>query len=199
MPGGNRLKLKRQHNPKHVQVKIAKSQNKSESQEPAKEDVDLVEEAEKKEDGITAENESTVHISGNAIIDENGEKVEFEDEYGDDEEEEVVDGKYVVEAKTDEDYENGVVDEEEEDEDEDGEKDPLDMSDLKKNLPKKTVYLPSDGLDPEDELEYDPSAYDLLYRFTLDWPSLSFDFIKDNLGAMRETVWFFVCVCFYSM
>lgn len=188
MPGGNRLKLKRQHDPKHVQMKIAKSQAKPEKQEP-EQDVDLVEEAEKKESSITTENGSTVHISGNAIIDENGEKVEFEDEFGDDEEEEVVDGKYVVEAKTDEDYENGVADEEEEDEEEEeGGKDPLDMSELKKNLPKKTVYLPSDGLDPEDELEYDPSAYDLLYRFTLDWPSLSFDFIKDNLGATREAV-----------
>ena len=42
-----------------------------------------------------------------------------------------------------------------------------------------------DTLDEKEELEYDPSAYDCLHDFQLDWPSLSFDFLRDELGAQR--------------
>ena len=42
-----------------------------------------------------------------------------------------------------------------------------------------------DALDECEELEYDPSAYDCLHDFQLDWPSLSFDFLRDELGAQR--------------
>lgn len=38
-----------------------------------------------------------------------------------------------------------------------------------------------------EELEYDPTAYDCLHPFQLDWPCLSFDMIKDDLGAPRST------------
>jgi len=34
-------------------------------------------------------------------------------------------------------------------------------------------------------LEHDPSAYDLLHFFHVEWPCLSFDFIPDNLGMKR--------------
>ena len=37
-----------------------------------------------------------------------------------------------------------------------------------------------DALDEREELEYDPSAYDCLHDFQLDWPSLSFDFLRDE-------------------
>ena len=42
-----------------------------------------------------------------------------------------------------------------------------------------------DALDEREQLEYDPSAYDCLHDFQLDWPSLSFDFLRDELGAQR--------------
>ena len=157
------MKLKRQPQPKRVAIK-----------------------------GKKAEQEA----KGDVFIGDDGEHIEYEDEFGDDVEDEVVDGKYVTMAKTDEDYENGVIEEEDDEDDDNGEetkiegKESMDMSELKKNLPKKSVYLPTDGLDPDEDLEYDPSAYDLLYRFTLDWPSLSFDFIRDNLGSSREKVYY---------
>lgn len=44
------------------------------------------------------------------------------------------------------------------------------------------------GLDPlgeDEELDYDPTAYDCLHRFALEWPCLSFDLLRDNLGGPR--------------
>lgn len=46
------------------------------------------------------------------------------------------------------------------------------------------------GIDPiaeGEELDYDPTAYDCLHKFTLEWPCLSFDLIRDDLGAPRST------------
>ena len=46
------------------------------------------------------------------------------------------------------------------------------------------------GIDPigeDEELDYDPTAYDCLHRFMLDWPCLSFDIVKDDLGGPRST------------
>jgi ribosome assembly protein RRB1 len=46
------------------------------------------------------------------------------------------------------------------------------------------------GIDPvaeDEELDYDPTAYDCLHKFTLEWPCLSFDVIPDTLGAPRST------------
>mmetsp|Transcript_16703 Transcript_16703/g.30245 ORF Transcript_16703/g.30245 Transcript_16703/m.30245 type:complete len:476 (-) Transcript_16703:307-1734(-) len=51
-----------------------------------------------------------------------------------------------------------------------------------------TVWRP--GIDPigeDEELEYDPTAYDCFHKFQVDWPCLSFDFIKDGLGGPRST------------
>ncbi|KAI8473011.1 MAG: WD40-repeat-containing domain protein [Monoraphidium minutum] len=44
------------------------------------------------------------------------------------------------------------------------------------------------GLDPlgeDEELDYDPTAYDCLHRFALEWPCLSFDILRDGLGGPR--------------
>eukprot|EP00538_Stauroneis_constricta_P002199 CAMPEP_0119572882 /NCGR_PEP_ID=MMETSP1352-20130426/44846_1 /TAXON_ID=265584 /ORGANISM="Stauroneis constricta, Strain CCMP1120" /LENGTH=500 /DNA_ID=CAMNT_0007622569 /DNA_START=18 /DNA_END=1516 /DNA_ORIENTATION=+ len=38
----------------------------------------------------------------------------------------------------------------------------------------------------EQELEMDPNAYKMYHSLTPDWPSLSFDFIKDQLGESRQ-------------
>ncbi|KAF5826265.1 histone-binding protein RBBP4 or subunit C of CAF1 complex-domain-containing protein [Dunaliella salina] len=46
------------------------------------------------------------------------------------------------------------------------------------------------GIDPmgeDEELDYDPTAYDCLHKLQLDWPCLSFDYLKDELGAPRST------------
>lgn len=46
------------------------------------------------------------------------------------------------------------------------------------------------GLHPlgeDEELEFDPTAYDLLYPFQLEWPCLSFDILRDELGADRTS------------
>jgi len=50
----------------------------------------------------------------------------------------------------------------------------------------RQVWRP--GIDPladDEELDYDPTAYDCLHRFNLEWPCLSFDMVRDALGAPR--------------
>ncbi|KAF8065712.1 grwd1 [Scenedesmus sp. PABB004] len=46
------------------------------------------------------------------------------------------------------------------------------------------------GIDPvgeDEELDYDPTAYDCLHKFSLEWPCLSFDLLRDELGGPRST------------
>eukprot|EP00879_Flechtneria_rotunda_P014031 GHRR01014658.1.p1 GENE.GHRR01014658.1~~GHRR01014658.1.p1 ORF type:complete len:366 (+),score=106.34 GHRR01014658.1:218-1315(+) len=46
------------------------------------------------------------------------------------------------------------------------------------------------GIDPvgeDEELDYDPTAYDCLHKFSLEWPCLSFDIVRDDLGAPRSS------------
>eukprot|EP00878_Enallax_costatus_P033373 GHUV01036797.1.p1 GENE.GHUV01036797.1~~GHUV01036797.1.p1 ORF type:complete len:463 (+),score=125.34 GHUV01036797.1:104-1492(+) len=50
-----------------------------------------------------------------------------------------------------------------------------------------SVWRP--GIDPvaeDEELDYDPTAYDCLHKFTLEWPCLSFDIVRDDLGGPRS-------------
>jgi len=42
-----------------------------------------------------------------------------------------------------------------------------------------------DELEEDEELEYDSSAYILLHQLKMEWPCLSFDFVKDALGQER--------------
>lgn len=37
----------------------------------------------------------------------------------------------------------------------------------------------------KEKLEMDPSAYKMYHALTAEWPSLSFDFVRDNLGSVR--------------
>lgn len=41
------------------------------------------------------------------------------------------------------------------------------------------------GCSPEEKLEIDPRAYKMHHALTAEWPSLSFDFVKDTLGENR--------------
>lgn len=45
--------------------------------------------------------------------------------------------------------------------------------------------LSGQPLEPGQELEMDPSAYKMHHALTPDWPALSFDFIRDDLGEAR--------------
>lgn len=64
------------------------------------------------------------------------------------------------------------------------EAEPEDMQDDAQANPE--VWLPGRGEPAEGEaLQYDPTAYDCLTPFRLDWPCLSFDVLRDALGAPR--------------
>jgi hypothetical protein len=43
-------------------------------------------------------------------------------------------------------------------------------------------------LEDIEELEYDPSAYIMYHAMQTEWPCLSFDFLKDDLGDSRHRV-----------
>ena len=43
-----------------------------------------------------------------------------------------------------------------------------------------------DSMEADEELEYDPTAYDALHAWALEWPCLSFDIIRDELGDNRS-------------
>src|SRR3981189_394869 len=50
------------------------------------------------------------------------------------------------------------------------------------------VYLPSKPLDKDHVLMPDLSTYDMLHSMSVQWPFLSFDIIKDQLGDERRSV-----------
>ncbi len=51
---------------------------------------------------------------------------------------------------------------------------------------KPSVWVPGrDSLEEGEELDYDRTAYDCLSAFSLDWPALSFDLVRDALGDGR--------------
>ena len=50
------------------------------------------------------------------------------------------------------------------------------------------VYLPSKPMDKDQVLMPDLSTYDMLHTMSVQWPFLSFDIIKDQLGDERRNV-----------
>ena len=51
----------------------------------------------------------------------------------------------------------------------------------------KHVWRPGiDKIEEGEELEYDPSAYIMYHSLRTEWPCLSFDILKDNLGENRQ-------------
>jgi hypothetical protein len=51
----------------------------------------------------------------------------------------------------------------------------IDIHTSKKNPKEKKVYLGNEKLDKDEELIFDNSAYEMLHRATVEWPSLSID------------------------
>ncbi|KAJ1554523.1 histone acetyltransferase, partial [Cladochytrium tenue] len=49
------------------------------------------------------------------------------------------------------------------------------------------VYLPGQKLEEGEVLVPDNSVYEMLHQLHVEWPCLSFDFLKDNLGINRKT------------
>ena len=95
----------------------------------------------------------------------------------------VIDG-LVFEDPFEDEFEEEIIDEDDEDamgednNDEEGLDDP--------EMEKKEVWRPGiDKLNDGEELEYDPSAYIMYHSLKAEWPCLSFDFLKDNLGDSR--------------
>ncbi|RLN83209.1 hypothetical protein BBO99_00002316 [Phytophthora kernoviae] len=104
----------------------------------------------------------------------NDEDLVFEDPFGDDMEDEEM-----IESDGDEE----VVDTEATDKDVemDGEED--------SDKSVKKVFMPGvDKLQDDEVLDYDSSAYDMYYAMTAEWPSLSIDVVRDNLGASSNIV-----------
>uniref|UniRef100_K3X1A2 Glutamate-rich WD repeat-containing protein 1 n=1 Tax=Globisporangium ultimum (strain ATCC 200006 / CBS 805.95 / DAOM BR144) TaxID=431595 RepID=K3X1A2_GLOUD len=105
-----------------------------------------------------------------------GEDLVFEDPFGDDMEDEEM-----IESDDDDDEE--IIDGERNGDDEDMEGG-MDDEDEEKQV--KKVFMPGvDKLGEDEVLDYDSSAYDMYYAMTAEWPSLSFDIVRDNLGAVR--------------
>jgi ribosome assembly protein RRB1 len=50
------------------------------------------------------------------------------------------------------------------------------------------VYLPGQSLDKDQVLMPDLTTYDMLHSVSVQWPFLSIDVIKDQLGDERRNV-----------
>ncbi|CAN6468762.1 unnamed protein product [Victoria cruziana] len=61
-----------------------------------------------------------------------------------------------------------------------------DGSSTKSMVPAKVWRPGVDAMEEDEELQCDPSAYDCLHALTVDWPSLSFDILQDDLGLTRK-------------
>ena len=58
-----------------------------------------------------------------------------------------------------------------------------------KDFVQQKAYIPGmDELDAGDTLEYESSAYNMYHALTVEWPCLSFDVLRDNLGSGRTRV-----------
>lgn len=114
-------------------------------------------------------------------------EIEYEDPYEDDfdSEEEVFEAGDDVSADEDEEDEQ-EMDQDEQDVEMDGE-----QKKQKSKKPKVApgVYLPhrSEPLGENETLEPDMSTYDMLHRFNVKWPCLTFSVLEDDLGSERRS------------
>ncbi len=102
-------------------------------------------------------------------VDEDGEELEFEDEYGDEFEEEI------------------IADEEGEEGEEGMEIAASEMlgADGVHAEVEGRLWRAGDPLAADEKLDYDSSAYDMLHRLNWEDPCLTFSFVRDSLGEHR--------------
>lgn len=109
--------------------------------------------------------------------------LEFEDPFGDEFEEEDFDADQ---------YESDGNEDDEDDEVED--EMAIDKVDKQKKVSSKKSPNEDQMKDEEEEgaengeLEYDPTAYVMYHSVQMEWPCLSFDFIRDEYGDNRQRV-----------
>ncbi|KAJ1863789.1 Ribosome assembly protein rrb1 [Coemansia sp. RSA 2703] len=121
--------------------------------------------------GTSDQPERPVDKSRSMDVDGDAEMGEFEDAFEDEIEEEDI-----IEREEDSD---GVEMMDDNNDDDDDEEDEVAAE------KRRQVYLPGDLLEEGESLQVDNSAYHMLHSMSVDWPSLSFDFVPDNLGGPR--------------
>lgn len=133
---------------------------------------------------------------GDVAIEENQEDYDtdlvFEDPFGDQFEEEVIEDNNELDEE-DEEAEEARLNEEalrlQQEEDARDE-----AAAAAKNAPKQVWRPGVDKLEEGETLEYDPSAYVMYHSLRTEWPCLSFDILRDNLGDNRMRVRTIMCV-----
>lgn len=127
-------------------------------------------------------NVRAIRDSDDEDMEQDGDELVFEDPFGDEFEDEEIeeDDQQEDDDDNDERADGGDDDRMDADDDQDVDEAP------------KQVWRPGvDRLEEGETLEYDPSAYVMYHSLTTEWPCLSFDFLKDNLGENRQRVSFF--------
>jgi ribosome assembly protein RRB1 len=61
----------------------------------------------------------------------------------------------------------------------------LELDEVDEEGHKRTFVPGRDALEEGEELVVDSSAYDMLHELKMEWPCLSFDFLRDSLGDVR--------------
>jgi len=105
-------------------------------------------------------------------VDSDGEELEFEDEYGDEFEEEVVAGEEGEEGEEGDDAMDLAASE-------------LIGADGVHAEVEGRLWRAGDAIAPDEKLDYDSTAYDMLHRMNWDWSCLTFGFVRDSLGEQR--------------
>ena len=103
-----------------------------------------------------------------------GEELEFEDEYPDDIEEEYCVGEEGEESDMGEGDESVVPAGEE-----------LTADGVTTEVGGR-LFRAGDAMGAGEKLDYDSTAYDMLHRLHMEWPCLSFGFVRDDLGEARS-------------